>query len=42
MTITDPTNTVADGDPVELEPQLCWLNLADMAPHPDNPRHTRR
>ncbi len=40
MTITDPTNTVADGDPVELEPQLCWLNLADMAPHPDNPRHT--
>ena len=29
MTITDPTDTVADGDPVELEPQLCWLNLAD-------------
>ncbi|MEI2705404.1 MAG: ParB N-terminal domain-containing protein, partial [Ilumatobacteraceae bacterium] len=40
MTITDPTETVADGDPVELEPELCWLNLADMAPHPDNPRHT--
>ena len=40
MTITDPTETVADGEPVELEPELCWLNLADMAPHPDNPRHT--
>jgi ParB/RepB/Spo0J family partition protein len=40
MTITDPSETVADGDPVELEPELCWLNLADMAPHPDNPRHT--
>ena len=39
MTITDPTETVADGDPVEFEPELCWLNLADMAPHPDNPRH---
>ena len=32
MTITDPTETVADGDPLELEPELCWLNLADMAP----------
>lgn len=41
MTITDPTTTThhepdaADGDAV-----LCWLNLADMAPHPDNPRHS--
>ena len=34
MTITDPTETVADGDPVELEPELCWLNLADMARTP--------
>jgi len=42
MTITDPTNNamVYDGNGVELEPELCWLNLADMAPHPDNPRHT--
>ena len=38
MTITDPTNSI--DDPGEVEPQLCWLNLADMAPHPDNPRHT--
>ena len=41
MTITDPinTDTIEAGDSAELEPLLCWLNLADMAPHPDNPRH---
>jgi len=33
MTITEPTS-----DNASVEPELCWLNLADMAPHPDNPR----
>lgn len=36
MTITEPTTTDAAG--VSVEPELCWLNLADMQPHPDNPR----
>ena len=34
MTTTEPTiDSTAHG-----EPELCWLNLADLAPHPDNPR----
>ena len=33
MTITEDTSNA-----VPVEPALCWLNLADMAPHPDNPR----
>jgi hypothetical protein len=44
MTTTEPT--VDPVDPVDTdaveaespEPELCWLNLADLAPHPDNPR----
>jgi ParB/RepB/Spo0J family partition protein len=39
MATTEPTvdNPVAsEGEPVD--PELCWLNLADLAPHPDNPR----
>lgn len=35
MTTTAPTTTDED---VSVEPELCWLNLADMQPHPDNPR----
>lgn len=35
MTITEPTT---DAEVVSVEPELCWLNLADMQPHPDNPR----
>ncbi|MGE3446674.1 MAG: ParB/RepB/Spo0J family partition protein [Microbacteriaceae bacterium] len=35
MTITEPTT---DDEAVPVEPELCWLNLSDMAPHPDNPR----
>lgn len=35
----DPAADVADAVEVALAaPELCWLNLADMAPHPDNPR----
>ena len=38
MTTTEPTTDItADAT---AEPQLCWLNLADLAPHPDNPRGT--
>lgn len=34
MTATEPTiDSTAPG-----EPELCWLNLADLAPHHDNPR----
>lgn len=36
MTTTEPTTT--DTEVVSVEPELCWLNLTDMAPHPDNPR----
>ena len=36
MTITDPTTEPHTGD---IDAVLCWLNLADMASHPDNPRH---
>lgn len=35
MTTTEPTT---DTTGVEVQPQLCWLNLTDLAPHPDNPR----
>src|SRR5680860_506590 len=35
MTITEPTT---DAEGVSVEPELCWLNLADLAAHPDNPR----
>jgi ParB/RepB/Spo0J family partition protein len=39
MTITQPTTTGVEAEPVEpVEPELCWLNLTDLAPHPDNPR----
>jgi len=38
MTLTNPTTDTAGA--VEAEAVLCWLNLADMAPHPDNPRHS--
>ncbi len=37
MTITEPT-TDTDAEAVSVEPELCWLNLADLAAHPDNPR----
>ncbi len=40
MTITNPNTTERDDpDTVDTDAVLCWLNLADMAPHPDNPRH---
>src|SRR5690606_5508032 len=35
MTTTEPT---ADTTIDTIEPELCWLNLADLRPHPDNPR----
>lgn len=35
MTVTEPTT---DAEGVSVEPELCWLNLADLAAHPDNPR----
>jgi len=36
MTTTEP---ITDTEAVSaVEPELCWLNLADMQPHPDNPR----
>jgi ParB family chromosome partitioning protein len=39
MTITQPTTTGVEAETVEpVEPELCWLNLTDLAPHPDNPR----
>ena len=46
MTTTEPTVDPVDTDPVETDavegelsdPELCWLNLKDLAPHPDNPR----
>lgn len=34
MTITQPTTA----DAVSVEPEFCWLNVADLQPHPDNPR----
>jgi ParB/RepB/Spo0J family partition protein len=35
MTSTEPTtDTTAES----TGPELCWLNLADLVPHPDNPR----
>ena len=36
MTTTEPT--ITDAEAVSVEPELCWLNLADLAAHPDNPR----
>lgn len=39
MTTTDPTTSIDTGDDtMSGEPELCWLNLADLAAHPDNPR----
>jgi ParB/RepB/Spo0J family partition protein len=41
MTTTDPAVDPVDTNAVEGEPpdpELCWLNLGDLAPHPDNPR----
>lgn len=32
--------TTTDVTPTDVEPELCWLNLADMTPHPDNPRQS--
>lgn len=37
MTITEPT-TATGAEDVSVEPELCWLNLTDLATHPDNPR----
>ncbi|MGE3836109.1 MAG: ParB/RepB/Spo0J family partition protein [Acidimicrobiia bacterium] len=34
MSITQPTTD----DTTQGEPEFCWLNLADLQPHPDNPR----
>ncbi|HWL41818.1 MAG TPA: ParB/RepB/Spo0J family partition protein [Ilumatobacter sp.] len=39
MTITEPTTTDTD-TAVSGEPELCWLNVCDLAPHPDNPRRS--
>ena len=36
MTTTEPTIDITPAAPVE--PELCWLNLADLGAHPDNPR----
>ncbi len=38
MTTTEPTTTDTAIDPTSVEQELCWLNLTDLAPHPDNPR----
>ena len=38
MTTTDPTTETSPVTGDVDEPELCWLNLADLAPHPDNPR----
>lgn len=40
MSTDQPTATVANGQSGPGDPELCWLNLADMAPHPDNPRES--
>jgi ParB/RepB/Spo0J family partition protein len=42
----DPDHVVADAvetdavDAEQTEPELCWLNMGDLAPHPDNPRRS--
>jgi ParB/RepB/Spo0J family partition protein len=38
MTIATEPTTVDPVEAVSVEPELCWLNLADLAPHPDNLR----
>jgi ParB/RepB/Spo0J family partition protein len=41
MTTTEPAVDPVDTSPTEgelTEPELCWLNLGDLAPYPDNPR----
>ncbi len=41
MTTTEPAVDPVDASATEgeqSEPELCWLNLGDLAPHPDNPR----
>jgi hypothetical protein len=35
MTITEHATAADEGC---VEPELCWLNLADLVAHPDNPR----
>ena len=38
MTTIDPTSEDIASDAMSTEPELCWLKLTDLAPHPDNPR----
>lgn len=39
MTTTEPTTSTGNtGEGVSAEPELCRLKLADLAPHPHNPR----
>ena len=38
MTTTEPVTDNRTEEAAPGEPELCWLNLADLAPHPDNPR----
>jgi ParB/RepB/Spo0J family partition protein len=38
MTTTEPNIDTSTDKAGPGEPALCWLNLADLAPHPDNPR----
>jgi hypothetical protein len=38
MTTTEPNIDAGTDATTTGEPSLCWLNLADLAPHPDNPR----
>jgi len=40
MTTTETTIEAAADEAVSVEPELCWLNLTDLAPHPDNPRNS--
>lgn len=36
--MTTTTQRTTEHDTEAVEPELCWLNLTDLAPHPDNPR----
>jgi ParB/RepB/Spo0J family partition protein len=36
--MTTTTRRTTEHDTETVEPELCWLNLTDLAPHPDNPR----
>lgn len=39
MTTTE-TTTADAAEAASTEPELCWIDLSTLAPHPDNPRTT--